>query len=303
MKILLLGCDGQLGWALQRSLAPLGEVLAIERSGAHGDCGDLERPDDLRSTIRAIAPAILVNAAAYTNVDGAEQEAERAERVNAVGPAVLAAEAARLRAWLVHFSTDYVFDGGGTRAWRDDDVPAPLNVYGATKRRGEQAIYDSGCRHLILRTQWIHGPRHGNFVRSVLRAAAGTRQLCVVDDQVGAPTSADLVADVTAHAIRAVSTRPELGGTYHVAARGSASRLECARFVVNEARRAGASLRVAAEDIVPSKTSTVAGNARRPLNCQLDCALLESTFGLRMPDWREGVARTVAAYLRDNRSA
>lgn len=296
MKILLLGCRGQVGWELQRALAVLGDVTALAREGREGLRGDLEHIDDLRRTVRRLGPALIANAAAYTDVDRAEAEPARAERVNAEAPGVLAAEAARLDAWLVHYSTDYIFDGSGAAPWREDDAPAPLNVYGATKWRGEQAVRDSGCRHLIFRTQWVYASRGRNFVGTMLALAAERHTLEVANDQTGAPTGADLVADVTAHAVRQAVAQPKLAGTYHLAARGETSRHAYARFVVDAARRAGRPVCLSDAGIVPTSSTRSETGAERPRNCRLDVARLERNFGLAMPDWRSGVVRAVAEY-------
>jgi dTDP-4-dehydrorhamnose reductase len=292
MKILLLGCRGQVGWELQRALAPLGDVAALGREGSNGLSGDLENPDELRRTVRRFEPQVIANAAAYTDVNRAEAEPERALRINAEAPGVLAAEAARLGAWLVHYSTDYVFDGSGTTPWREDDRPAPLNVYGATKWRGEQAIRDTGCRHLIFRTQWVYAARGENFMRKILRLASERDALEVVDDQHGAPTGAELVADVTAHAVRLATAGQGPSGTYHLAARGETTWRAYARFVIDEARRSGWP-RLTDAAIVPADTDAFPTGARRPCNSRLCVDRLEQTFGLRLPHWRFGVARAL----------
>jgi dTDP-4-dehydrorhamnose reductase len=297
MKILLLGCRGQVGWELQRALAPLGDVTALGREPSNGLRGDLENSDDLVRTLRELQPQVIANAAAYTDVDRAEAEPERAERVNAEAPGVLAAEAARLDAWLVHYSTDYVFDGSGSTPWREDDLPAPLNVYGATKWRGEQAIRAAGCKHLIFRTQWVYAARRENFLRKILRLASEREVLKVVDDQNGAPTSAELVADVTAHALRAATARGDHSGTYHLAARGETTWHGYAQFVVDEARSAGWPVRLMDRAIVAVDTGAFPTAARRPRNSRLDVERLEQTFGLRLPEWRDGVARALAEVL------
>jgi dTDP-4-dehydrorhamnose reductase len=297
VRILLLGGSGQLGWELARALAPLGEVVALGREPKDGLTGDLGTPDGLRRTVRRLQPAVIANAAAYTDVTAAETEADCAERINAHAPGVLAAEAARLDAWLVHYSTDYVFDGGGSARWREDDSPAPINVYGATKWRGEQAIRDAGGRHLIFRTQWLYAARRRNFLRAILRSAQEQASLEVVDDQYGAPTGAELVADVTAHAVRTARSRADVSGTYHLAARGETTWYGYARFVVGEARRAGWPVRVADEAIVPLDTNRSPTEARRPRNTRLDVTRLEETFGLRVPAWRAGVARVIAELI------
>jgi len=289
MKILLLGKSGQVGWEAQRALAPLGELVALDRHGSDGLCGDLEQVDALADTVRRLAPDIIVNAAAYTAVDRAEHEAERAQRINADAVAVLAEQAVELGALLVHYSTDYVFDGSGEQPWREDDKPAPLSVYGATKLAGEQAIRDSRCDHLIFRTSWVYAARGGNFARTMLRLAAEREQLTVIDDQLGAPTGADLIADVSAHAIRSTLANRDLCGTYHLAAAGLTSWHGYASFVIDHARRAGTPLAV--QTITPIPTASYPTPATRPLNSRLDTHRLRSRFGLHLADWRDGVAR------------
>ncbi|MDH5206136.1 MAG: dTDP-4-dehydrorhamnose reductase, partial [Hylemonella sp.] len=203
MKILLFGKGGQVGWELQRALGVLGEVVALDfDSAAH--CGDFSNLAGLAQTVRSVQPHVIVNAAAHTAVDKAESEPEIARTLNALAPGVLAQEAAAQGAWLLHYSTDYVFDGRGEQAWKESDAPAPLNVYGRSKLEGEKLIQASGCRHLILRTSWVYGARGGNFAKTMLRLARERDRLSVIDDQIGAPTGADLLADVTAHAIRQI---------------------------------------------------------------------------------------------------
>jgi len=293
VRILLLGKTGQVGWELQRAMAPLGELIALGREEESGVCGDLERLDTLRQAVQSIKPDIIINAAAYTAVDQAESEPERAERVNAEAPGVLAEEAARLGAWLVHYSTDYVFDGSGSGPWREDDAPAPLNVYGASKWRGEQSVRLTRAKHLIFRTQWVYAPRGKNFIRTMLRLASEKDDLQVINDQVGAPTGAELIADTTAHAIRAAIGHPELAGTYHLAASGETTWHGYALFVIETARRAGWPTKVASESIRPVDTDAFTSPARRPRNSRLDTTKLRSTFSLTMPDWRLGVERAM----------
>lgn len=304
-RIVLLGGNGQLGWELRRSLAPLAEVVALERGSssmstprAAADlpppCGDLRRPDALATAIRKLRPDVVVNAAAYTAVDRAESEPAVAASLNATAPGVLARVGAEIGALLVHFSTDFVFDGSGDRAWAEEDRAAPLNVYGHTKLDGEELVRASGCRHLILRAGWLHAPRGVNFPSTMLRLASERRELQVVDDRFGAPTGTDLVADVTAQVLRTLASRPELVGTYHVAAAGAASLFEYARDVIERARARGWPLRTSSSCIVPVPSSAFPTAARRPLNCRLDCRKLERAFGMRMPPWQDGVDRLVA---------
>ncbi|OHC20202.1 MAG: dTDP-4-dehydrorhamnose reductase, partial [Pseudomonadales bacterium RIFCSPHIGHO2_02_FULL_60_43] len=271
MKILLFGKNGQVGWELQRSLAPLGELVALD-ADSRELCGDFTDLDGLIQTIRAVAPDVIVNAAAHTAVDKAESEPELVRTINALAPGMLAREAQRCNAWLIHYSTDYVFDGSGEQPWRETDAAAPLSVYGATKLEGEQLIRQSGCKHLIFRTSWVYGARGGNFAKTMLRLAQERDSLTVIDDQIGAPTGADLLADVTAHAIRAA--RPELSGLYHLVAAGETSWHGYAGFVLDHARRAGIALKVAPDAIQPVPTSAFPTPAKRPLNSRLDTAKL-----------------------------
>lgn len=302
MKILLLGKNGQVGWELQRSLSVLGEVVALDRHGHDGLCGDLSDLDGLAQTVRQVRPQVIVNAAAHTAVDKAESEPELARLLNAQAPGVLAHEAQQLGAWLVHYSTDYVFDGSGEQPWDEDDMPAPLSVYGRTKLEGEQQILQGGCRHLIFRTSWVYGARGGNFAKTMLRLAREREQLNVIDDQTGAPTGADLLADVTAHALRQVL--PAVGhnylaqsGVYHLAAGGETSWHGYARFVLETARQAGVELKVQPHQVQPIPSSAYPTPARRPHNSRLDTSKLRSTFGLALPSWQQGVARMLAEIL------
>ena len=245
--------------------------------------------------VRAEAPDVIVNAAAHTAVDKAESEPELARTINALAPGALAQEAKRGNAWLIHYSTDYVFDGSGDQPWREPDATAPLSVYGKTKLEGEQLILQAGCRHLIFRTSWVYGTRGGNFAKTMLRLAQERDSLAVVNDQVGAPTGADLLADVTAHAIRAA--RPELSGLYHLAAAGETSWYGYAGFVIDFARRTGVPLKVAPDAIQAVPSSDFPLPAKRPLNSRLDTAKLQSTFGLTLPVWQNGVTRMLTEIL------
>jgi len=297
MKILLFGMNGQVGWELQRSLAPLGELVALDFDSPGPLGADFTRPDSLAATVRAVAPQVIVNAAAHTAVDQAEGEPDIARAINAAAPAVLAREAVAAGAMLVHYSTDYVFDGSGNQPWREDAPTKPLNAYGQTKVEGEQAIRNSGCRHLILRTSWLYSARGGNFARTMLRLATERDKLEVIDDQVGAPTGADLLADVTAHALRGVFANPELAGTYHAVAGGATSWHGYARHVIEFARLAGRPIRVQAQDIAPVASSAFPTPAQRPLNSRLDTRKLKQAFGLTLPDWQTGVERMLREVL------
>ncbi|MGQ0708617.1 MAG: dTDP-4-dehydrorhamnose reductase [Rhodoferax sp.] len=296
MTVLLLGAQGQLGWELRRSLAVLGPVVAVARGamGLEGGWqGDLTDVDGLRMALRALRPRIIVNAAAYTAVDKAETERDAAWCVNAQVPAVLAEEATALGAWLLHYSTDYVFDGSGSRPWCEDDATGPLSVYGASKLAGEEAVRQH-AQHLVLRTSWVYAARGQNFAKTMLRLALQRDELRVVDDQWGAPTGADLLADVSAHVLRAVLRPSEgvaLAGTYHLAASGETTWHAYAQCVVDSLRAShrAAQCRTQAITAVGSDAFPVA--ARRPLNSRLDTRKLRETFGLHLPDWRVGVLR------------
>lgn len=296
MKILLFGKSGQVGWELQRSLAPLGELVALDFDSREL-CGDFAHPDRVAKTVRAIAPDVIVNAAAHTAVDKAEGEPELARMINAMAPAMLAREARKLDAWLVHYSTDYVFNGSGSEPWEEADPPGPLNVYGVTKLESEAAIVASGCRHLIFRTSWVFAARGGNFAKTILRLAQDRDRLTVIDDQVGAPTGADLLADITAHVIRAAKQRPAVSGLYHLVAAGETSWYGYAQFVLNFARQAGVKLAVAPESVLPIPSSAFPVSARRPENSRLDTRKLQSTFDLSLPPWQRGVARMLTEIL------
>ena len=293
MKILLLGRNGQLGWELQRSLAPLGEVIALASQAQDNPnqcCGDLANLEGLRQTLREIAPDLVVNAAAYTAVDKAQTDTEHAYAVNALGPAVLAEETLRLGAWLAHYSTDYVFDGSGQQPWRETDACAPLSVYGASKRQGELEVARNP-RHLILRTSWVYAARGSNFAKTMLRLGAERDELRVIDDQMGAPTGAELLADVSATALRQAMAQPALAGLYHCAAAGQTSWHGYAQFVLQEARALGMAVRVAQERLVPIKSADYPVAAPRPLNSRLDCAKIANVFSIHLPSWQWGVRR------------
>ena len=292
MKILLFGKDGQVGWELQRSLAPLGGLIALGSSSTD-PCGDLADLDGIRATVTSLRPDVIVNAGAYTAVDQAETDTARADLLNAAAPGALAAAAADLDALLVHYSTDYVFDGRGTRPWREDDAICPCNAYGAGKAAGEQALRDSGARHLLFRTSWVYASRGHNFLRTMLRLAEERTALRVIDDQRGVPSGAELIADVTAHAIARASLSPELCGTYHLAPAGETSWHDYAVFAIETARQLGVAVQVSRDAIEPIGTCEYPTPARRPLNSRLNTTRLEQAFGLTMPDWRAGVRRAV----------
>ena len=298
MKVLLLGKNGQLGWELQRSLAPLGELVALDRQGAPGLCGDLGEPDGLAATVRALRPRVIVNAAAYTAVDRAESEPELARRINADAPAVLAREAAACGALLLHYGTDYVFDGSGQTPWREMDATGPLSVYGRTKLAGEQAIVAAGGAHLILRTSWVYAARGGNFAKTMLRLGAERERLTVIDDQWGAPTGAELIADVSAHAIAQVLCQPAKAGVYHLAAAGETTWFSYAKYVLAQAQQAQSAIKLIVNEVAPIATADYPTPARRPHNSRLDTRKLQAAFGLTLPPWQDGVQRMLQEILQ-----
>ncbi|MDP9665682.1 UNVERIFIED_ORG: dTDP-4-dehydrorhamnose reductase [Pseudomonas cremoricolorata] len=268
----------------QRVITSYGEVA-----------GDLSDLDSLRHAIRAVSPHLIVNAAAYTAVDKAESERDLAHTVNALASQVMAEEAKRLDAWLVHYSTDYVFDGTGTNSWKEADSVSPVNYYGATKLEGEQLIQDSGCKHLIFRTSWVYAARGNNFAKTMLSLAKNRPTLCVIADQVGVPTGAELLADVTAAALQQAWSKPELSGLYHLAPTGETTWHAYASYVIEFARDHGEELLV--EAVNPIATSEYPTQANRPLNSRLDTAKLRNSFTLHLPDWQSGVTRMLMETL------
>ena len=299
VKILLFGKGGQVGWELQRSLAPLGEVVAVDFDSTDL-CGDFTNLAGLAETVRQVMPSIIVNAAAHTAVDKAESEPDLARTINARAPGVIAAEAQKLGAWLVHYSTDYVFDGSGSQAWKETDTPAPLSVYGQTKLEGEQAVAANCAKHLIFRTSWVYAARGGNFAKTMLRLAKERDSLNVIDDQIGAPTGADLLADITALALQRVQTQPEqhdLAGLYHLVASGATSWHGYATLVIEQARRLGADIKTPQNAINKIATEAYPTPARRPLNSKLDTLKLQAAFNLHLPPWQQGVTRMLSEIL------
>lgn len=296
MTILLFGKTGQVGWELQRSLAPLGPVVALDTRSTDY-CGDFTQLQGLADTVRAIQPRLIVNAAAHTAVDKAESEETLARQINALAPGVLAREAQALGAWLVHYSTDYVFNGSGTQPWVETDDTGPLSAYGRTKLEGEQAIQASGCQHLIFRTSWVYAARGGNFAKTMLRLGRERADLTVINDQMGAPTGADLIADITAHAVRQAMQQPELAGIYHLVAAGETSWHGYARFVLNKARERGIELAVTDDRIKPVPTSAFPTPAKRPSNSRLCTDKLRAAFQLHLPSWEHGVTRMLDEIL------
>jgi dTDP-4-dehydrorhamnose reductase len=297
MKILLLGKNGQVGWELQRALAPLGEVVALDFDSPGELRADFSQPESLTATVLAVAPHIIVNAAAHTAVDKAESEPDLARAINATAPGVLARAAAASGAWLMHYSTDYVFNGQGDQPWKEDDATGPLSVYGKTKLEGENLIRQSGCKHLIFRTSWVYAARGGNFAKTMLRLAKERDRLTVINDQVGAPTGADLLSDLTAHALRTAQLRPDVSGTYHAVACGHTHWHGYAQHVIDFARAAGQPIKVAPDQITAVPTSAFPTPAQRPANSRMDTSKLQKTFGVNLPAWQFGVERMLTEIL------
>ena len=306
MKILLLGANGQVGFELQRALAPLGELVPATRSGklpGGADClaVDLGVADSLARALEQTQYDVVVNAAAYTAVDRAEDEPQLAQRINGDALGEIGVWAKRNGAFVVHYSTDYVFDGQGTRPYHEDDATGPLGVYGRTKLAGEQALHDSGCDHLILRTAWVYAARGHNFLRTMLRLARERERLTVVDDQLGAPTSSRLIAASTAALLARWSLfadrqdRARYNGTYHLAATGETSWCGFARAIVERAGHAGLLARV--PEVAAIRTTDFPTKARRPAYSVLDTSRLRERFGLHLPAWQAGLDDTLAEMM------
>lgn len=296
MKILLFGKNGQVGWELQRSLAPLGEIVALS-SSSQELCGDLMRFDDVRQTIQSVAPDVIVNAAAYTAVDKAESDAEQADILNAQVPALLAQEAKQRDICLIHYSTDYVFNGASDKPYHETDLPDPLNVYGNSKLQGENNIIASGCQYLIFRTSWVYAAHGNNFIKTMLRLSQQREKLSIVNDQIGAPTGAELIADVTAHTVRTLKSQSTVSGLYHLTAKEHTSWYEFAEFILRYVEREHAYFTKSPSQLIAIPSTDYPVPAKRPLNSRLDTSKLEQTFGLSFPNWRSGVLRVLDEIL------
>ncbi|MDH2912629.1 dTDP-4-dehydrorhamnose reductase [Kosakonia sp. HypNH10] len=291
MNILLFGKNGQVGWELQRALAPLGSVVAVDFNSTDY-CGDFSNPEGVAETVRRVRPDVIVNAAAHTAVDKAESERDFAELLNATSVEAIAREAAAIDAWLVHYSTDYVFPGSGETPWRETDEPSPLNVYGETKLAGEKAVQQYCPKHLIFRTSWVFAAKGNNFAKTMLKLAKERETLSIIGDQFGAPTGAELLADCTAHAIRTALVKPDVAGLYHLVASGTTSWHAFAQLVFAEARAAGISLAV--KNVNAIGTEAYPTPAKRPYNSRLNTEKFTREFELVLPHWETGVKRMLA---------
>ncbi len=302
-RILLLGPQGQVGWELRRSLQALGDVVAVGRSPSAFEKRtiDLADADALRKLVQDVKPHVIVNAAAYTAVDKSEEEPELAMAVNGVAPGILAEEAKHLRSGLVHYSTDYVFDGSGDRPWREEDKPAPINTYGQTKLAGEEAIGAAGAGHLILRVSWVHGVHGANFVKTMLRLGGQRPELSIVSDQIGAPTSARVIADATAQILAqchpdASGDLRERGGILHLTCGGETNWYEYALEIFRQARERGLNLKV--QQVKPIPTTAYPVPAKRPLNSRMNCNKLAERFHLIPPDWQTALWHVMEELIR-----
>ncbi|MGV6807159.1 MAG: dTDP-4-dehydrorhamnose reductase [bacterium] len=299
MTILLFGKSGQVGTELLPRLKTLGDVIALDEKGEGALCGDFTDPQGIARTIQQVNPKIIVNAAAYTAVDKAESDQDLANLINATTPGLIAEQAKSIDAWLIHYSTDYVHDGSGTAPWVETDLASPLNYYGHSKRAGEQAIQQSGCNHLIFRTSWVYSEHGKNFVKTMLRLAKDKTELSVVNDQVGAPTSAALIADVTARAIEQIQNDQSLAaGIYNLTPKGEASWFDFATLVIETAKQTG--FPVTVNSIAPVTTENYPTPAQRPLNSRLNCSKLESALNMTLPEWHKDVVTVTENLVRQH---
>ena len=286
-----MGKNGQVGSELQVALKALGDVIALDRNGTAEYCGDLANLEGLRQAIRLIKPDIIVNAAAYTAVDKAESEPNLAKTINTDAVRLLAEEAKTLGALLVHYSTDYVFDGSGTKPWVENDVTGPLSIYGKTKLDGEKAIVASGCKYLIFRTSWVYGKQGNNFAKTILWLAGERESLNIINDQFGAPTGADLIAEVTVNAIEQTLSNPQLQGLYHLAPQGECSWYDYANLVMETAKSKGVTFKC--HEMLPIPAEQYSTTAKRPQNSRLDTTKFTDAFGMVLPYWEVGVTLLV----------
>jgi dTDP-4-dehydrorhamnose reductase len=296
MKILLFGKDGQVGFELNKSLTSLGELISLGR-GSISYCGDLTNLDGISQSIRDIRPNIILNAAAYTEVDKAEEEPGLAFSINADALAVIAKETKELNALLIHYSTDYVFDGSGDQPWSETDKTAPLNSYGSSKLKGEEFIQNSGCNHLILRASWVYGVHGNNFMKTILRLANERNELRLVTDQIGVPTSARMLAELTASIIHPAIKEPKLNGIYHVSPSGETSWLDYAKFILDSGKKLGIEFNVTSNNIKGILSDQFKFKAKRPLNSRLNTSKFKTAFNVELPHWKAEAEKTLKSIL------
>ncbi|MFK5913747.1 MAG: dTDP-4-dehydrorhamnose reductase [Woeseiaceae bacterium] len=289
-KILLLGANGQVGWELQRSLTLLGEVNVCGKHEAN-----FENLEELGQLVDDYQPTIIVNAAAYTAVDKAESEPERVAQINAVAVKLLAQKAKQLNAWLVHYSTDYIFDGSNSVPYKESDKPNPQSVYGVTKLQGEKNIQEVACKHLIFRTSWVYAARGANFAKTMIKLAKERDELKVINDQIGAPASAELIADITSLCLFRVKqdSNSKLSGLYNLVPDGEVSWFGFAKYVITLAEKYGVNLKVTPENIQPIPTTDYPTSAKRPMNSRLDVNKIKDAFGVNIPHWKTHVHRLI----------
>lgn len=302
MRIILLGKNGQVGWELQRALQPIGEVVALSRESENGLSGDVTNFEEIHRLFEALKPDVVVNATAYTAVDKAEEEIESSTLVNDLAVKNLAAMCKQYSSLLIHYSTDYVFDGNGTKPWIETDTTSPINQYGISKRNGEISIEESGCRFLNFRTSWVYGAYGNNFIKSMLKLFQIKESLSIVSDQIGAPTGAALIADITAHAIRHYFSQPDsqqelLSGHYHLSAAGETSWYDYAQYILEVSNKLKLDLMIS--NIQPIPTSQYPTPASRPLNSRLDTNKLRHNFDLHIPDWKLGVRQVLQELINE----
>ena len=301
MKILLLGKNGQVGWELQRALQPLGEVIALDRYiNDQGDCGDVSNFEQINQTIARLQPNIVINATAYTAVDKAESEQLQNDLINHLAVKNLAEQCQQINALLVHYSTDYVFDGTGDAPWQEDNSTAPVNSYGQAKRDGEIAIEKTGVKFLNFRTSWVYASRGKNFIKTMLMLAKSKEQLTIINDQVGTPTSASLIADVTAQALRYYlltndAEKIQLLGHYHLVPTGVTTWYDYAQFIFDLTKKQGETLMI--KEVLPTTTDNYPTPAKRPLNSRLNNRKIQTNFQLHLPEWQQGVEQVVIELL------
>ena len=298
---MLLGKNGQVGWELQRALQPLGEVIALDRYiNDQGDCGDVSNFEQINQTIARIQPNIIINATAYTAVDKAESEQLQNDLINHLAVKNLAEQCQQIDALLVHYSTDYVFNGMGEKPWEEDDSTAPVNSYGQAKRDGEIAIEKTGVKFLNFRTSWVYASRGKNFIKTMLMLAKSKEQLTIINDQVGTPTSASLIADVTAQALRYYllandAEKIQLLGHYHLVPTGVTTWYDYAQFIFDLTKKQGETLMI--KEVLPTTTDNYPTPAKRPLNSRLNNQKIQTNFQLSLPKWQQGVEQVVIELL------